>query len=114
MTNAQKLSPVYLPTIKLDRKTFEAISRGHFPVRVGQWVEKPDGTRGQFLRTHHGAVYASWAGQGDSFEARTQRFARAHWYTQQVKMDGRMAVTKAPRSMTLPKLRSVFNRQTAV
>jgi hypothetical protein len=110
MSNTQKLSPVYLPTIKLDRQTFEAITRNQFPVRVGQWVERPDGTRGQFLRTQHGAIYASWAGKGDNFEQRTQRFARAHWYTQQTKMDGRTAVAKSPRSMTMSKLRSVFNR----
>lgn len=86
MDKSVKLSPVFVPAINIaDPAIHEAISNGTLPVRRGQWV-KFNGAKGQFLRAHGGVIWCSWCGK-DSFQERTNRFARAVWHNKRKHSD---------------------------
>jgi hypothetical protein len=99
---SKKLSQVFLPTVELDGKTFTSVATGELPMRTGQWVKLNGSQKGQFIVAKNGTVYVSYAGKGDGFDGRTQRFARSVWHQKRKTAGVVPAVLGAPRSMTLP------------
>ena len=77
MNHSMKLSPGFLPIINLSSALVEAITRGDFPIRAGQWV-KLNKRRGQVINVRDKILYVSWSSRpGETFDGRTQRFHRA-------------------------------------
>lgn len=108
-----RLSSVFLPTINLDNPAvLGAVQAEGLPVRVGQWVQL-NGRRGQFLTARNSTVYVAWNAPNQTFEERTQRFARAVWHQSKKDMPATTAVLKAPRTLTLQQVKEFFARQFA-
>lgn len=72
----------FAPMMLLTDATRDGLVAGTVKANPGQWFKRPDGTKTQFvaLRTD-GVLMFSDAGQGDGFDGRTQRFARARWHS---------------------------------
>lgn len=105
-----KMSAVFVPTVNLEAPGVRvALEAGTLVLRPGQWVADGRGHKGQYLTTRKGVTYVSWAGKGDGFDERTQRFCRANWHQNiKAKVDPVSIVTRAPRSLTFDSLREWF------
>ena len=105
-----KMSAVFVPTVNLEAPGVrDALEAGTLVLRPGQWVTDGRGPKGQYLTTRKGVTYVSWAGKGEQFDERTQRFCRANWHQNiKVKCNPVAIVNRAPRSLTFNTLREWF------
>ncbi len=105
-----KMNAVFVPTIDLSSRGVQAaLAADTLILRPGQWVTDGRGHKGQYLTTRKGVTYVAWAGKGERFNERTQRFCRANWHQNvKAKVDPVSIVTRAPRSLTFDSLRKWF------
>lgn len=96
----------FTSTVRLTFTLETALKRGSETLQRGQWVER-NGERGQFIRADQKGVYVSWAKDGESFDDRTQRFARAVWHALH-KHEPVTAVIHAPASVDMDRLKKHF------
>ena len=104
-----KMNAVFLPTVDLSAPgVMAALECGSLRLRPGQWVTDGKGHKGQYIVTRRGVVYVSWAGKGERFTERTQRFCRANWHQNHKAVDPVRAVTHAPASLSFFEVREWF------
>ena len=105
-----KMTAVFVPTVNLEAPGVrDALEAGTLVLRPGQWVSDGRGPKGQYLTTRKGVTYVSWAGKGEQFDERTQRFCRANWHQNiKAKCNPVAIVNRAPRSLTFNTLREWF------
>lgn len=104
-----KMNAVFLPTVDLsDRGIQAALAARTLVLRPGQWVTDGRGNRGQYITTRKGVTYVAWAGKGERFTERTQRFCRANWHQNHKATDPVRAVTHAPASLSFMEVREWF------
>lgn len=106
-----KMNAVFLPTVDLsDRGVQAALAANTLVLRPGQWVTDGRGRKGQYLTTRKGVTYVAWAGKGDGFVERTQRFCRANWHQNiKDKANPVAIVTRAPASLAYDSLCEWFH-----
>lgn len=87
--------------IRMTSSTADQIAAGVLKVNAGQWFIRQDGTKTQYVGVRGGSITNfSDAGQGDGFEGRTQRFARARWHLAKRHGDVQTLVQTAPSSVS--------------
>lgn len=98
-------------TVQLTPALLASLKAGTATLKTGQWVKGMDGRRGQFLgadlRAGSRIVAVCWMIEGESFEDRTQRFARALWHRRH-KHEPVTAVIHAPASIDIDRLKEHF------
>lgn len=98
---------IFTPTILLDTTLIEGLKAGTTSLRTGQWVRDRNGRKGQFIAASERVVAVSWVNEGEDFQDRTQRFARAVWHRLH-KHEPVAAVLHAPASVSLDRLKEHF------